>query len=295
MTKRFHLSFALCLLTAAALPAALAGSAAPTPDRANRPLPHMAARVDVLVGGVARPQYPASDQWYIEALEGRDYEIRITNPYPVRVAVALSVDGMNTIDARHTTAADGRKWVLGPHETITLSGWQVSLSEARRFHFTTEARSYGQSLGTTENLGVISAVFFRERARRPQPATMDSAAVPESSRAGASSSGASGGAQGEARGERDGAAARPAPKSAPAREADEYAATGIGRPTDHSVQQVSIDLDDTPSASVSIRYEFRRHLVRLGVLPAAQPDDEPLARRQQSKGFAPGFCPEPKR
>ena len=79
------------------------------------------------------------------------------------MAVALAVDGLNTIDARHTAAADARKWVLEPYETITISGWQTSRTEARRFEFTTEERSYGQALGKTANLGVISAVFFKER------------------------------------------------------------------------------------------------------------------------------------
>ena len=58
------------------------------------------------------------------------------------MAVALSVDGLNTIDARETTAADARKWVLDPYQTVTISGWQTSQTEARRFEFTTEARSY---------------------------------------------------------------------------------------------------------------------------------------------------------
>ena len=87
----------------------------------------------------------------------------LRNPYAVRVAVALSVDGLNTIDARQTTAAAARKWVLEPYETVTISGWQTSQTEARRFEFTTEERSYGHALGKTANLGVISAVFFKER------------------------------------------------------------------------------------------------------------------------------------
>ena len=81
----------------------------------------------------------------------------------VRVAVALSVDGLNTIDASHVSAADARKWVLGPHETVTISGWQVNQAQARRFEFTTEQRSYAQALGKTDNLGVITAVLFKER------------------------------------------------------------------------------------------------------------------------------------
>ena len=83
--------------------------------------------------------------------------------------MALSVDGLNTIDARETTAAEARKWVLGPYETVTISGWQTSQLEAHRFEFTTEARSYGQALGKTANLGVISAVFFKESGEPSDP------------------------------------------------------------------------------------------------------------------------------
>ena len=146
--------------------------------------------------------------------------IRLHNPYAVRVAVALSVDGLNTIDARQTTATDARKWVLDPHQTVTISGWQTSQTEARRFEFTTEARSYGQSLGATANLGVISAAFFKERVSSVVPdreashdAEAPTAAAPP--------------------GPAEGGLLRPAEKRA-----DEYAATGMGRRTGHAVTQV---------------------------------------------------------
>ena len=124
---------------------------------------HPTGEVDILVNGAAQRRYAHDGRWYVEARKGREYAIRLRNPYRVRVAVALSVDGLNTIDARETTAVDARKWVLGPYETVTISGWQTSQPEARRFEFTTEAQSYGQALGKTANLGVISAVFFKER------------------------------------------------------------------------------------------------------------------------------------
>ena len=127
------------------------------------PVRHPEGHIDILVDGVAQRRYAHEGRSYVEALKGREYAIRMRNPYPVRVAVALSVDGLNTIDARETTAADARTWVLGPYETVTISGWQTSQTEARRFEFTTEARSYGQALGKTANLGVISVVFFKER------------------------------------------------------------------------------------------------------------------------------------
>ena len=75
---------------------------------------------------------------------------------------------------------------------------------------------------------------------------------------------------------------------------DEYAATGMGRRTDHAVTQVWLDLEDAPAQTVNIRYEFRPQLVRLGILPPA-PTADPLQRRERARGFEPGFSPEPPR
>ena len=231
--------------------------------------------VEILVGGAPQQRYAHAGRWYVEALKGQEYAIRLHNPYGVRVAVALSVDGLNTIDARQTTAADARKWVLDPYQTVTISGWQTSQTEARRFEFTTEARSYGQSLGATANLGVISAAFFKERAR---------IVVPE-----ASNDTAGGAAPGLPRA-RQGASAAAGKRE----RADEYAATGMGRRTGHAVTQVWLDLEDAPAQMVNIRYEFRPQLVRLGILPSA-PTADALQRRERARGFEPGFCPVPPR
>src|SRR5688500_11766544 len=120
-------------------------------------------QVEILVNGVPQARYAHQGRWYVEALKGCEYAIRLRNRYPVRVAVALSVDGLNTIDAQHTTSSGARKWVLEPYQTVTISGWQINRSEARKFEFTTEPNSYAQALGKAANLGVISAAFFRER------------------------------------------------------------------------------------------------------------------------------------
>jgi hypothetical protein len=235
---------------------------------------HVAPDIDVVVDGVPRPRYAHHGRWYVEALRGKEYAIRLRNPYGVRVAVALSVDGLNTIDARETSAAEARKWVLAPHSTVTIRGWQTSRTEARRFEFTTEARSYGQALGRTDNLGVISAVFYREKlAGIVRDAT----------------------GQADRRAE---APARPTahPPAAAAEKSqadEEYAATGMGRPTDHAVTRVWLDLEDTPSQTVNIRYEFRSGLVRLGILPAV-PADDALTRRERARGFDDGFAPVPR-
>lgn len=255
----------------------LALSAGSYPVMSASPARHSAGEVEILVGGVPQAHYAHEGRWYVEAHKGREYAIRLRNPYPVRVAVALSVDGLNTIDARETTAADARKWVLGPYETVTISGWQTSRTEARRFEFTTEERSYSQALGKTANLGVISAAFFKERMPVVAPQTSN---------------------EHETRREQAPRAAAPAQDAASAvgrdKKAEEYAATGMGRRTDHAVTQVWLDLEEAAAQIVNIRYEFRPQLVKLGILPPA-PTADPLQRRERARGFEPGFCPEPKR
>ena len=269
MNQRFAYLMAAGLALAAGPHAVISASPEPRPVAVGE--------VDIIVDGARQPRYAHGGRWYVEARKGREYAIRLRNPYAVRVAVALSVDGLNTIDARETTAAHARKWVLDPYETVTISGWQTSQLEARRFEFTTEARSYGQALGKTANLGVISVVFFRERVPTVMRDTLK-----------------------DDRGRRMPAPPSSAPPeqeaaSAAAKRADnEFAATGMGRRTDHAVTQVWLDLEDAPAQTVNIRYEFRPQLVRLGILPPA-PTADPLQRRERAHGFEPGFSPEPTR
>lgn len=262
---------------AAALTFALA-AAAPT---------HAAARggfeLSVLVDGAPRPEFHKGGTVYVEALKGREYALRLTNPFGVRVGVALAVDGLNTVDASHRDAASATKWILEPYQSIVLEGWQVNLSDARRFVFTGERDSYGAALGRTENLGVIEAVFFREKVRRPVP-VMPRACDSGGSSGRPPSEAPAPRAKGEAEGSRQ-------EKSAASSLADEYAATGMGDRTRHDVTRVDVDLERTPAARLRIRYEFRPQLVRLGILPA---EDDRLARRERARGFD-RFCPEPDR
>src|SRR6476619_7029176 len=127
--------------------------------------------LDILVAGRPLEEYYARSKSYVEAVPGSEYEVRVRNPFPFRVAVALSVDGLNTIDARRSTAWSASKWVIEPYGTISINGWQMSSERARRFYFTSEQDSYGAKLGQTSNLGVVSAVFFRERRPIAVPVT----------------------------------------------------------------------------------------------------------------------------
>jgi hypothetical protein len=233
--------------------------------------------ITVLVDGDARPEYVHRGILYVEALRGSDYTLRLTNPTPHRVAVALSVDGLNTIDARHSDAFSASKWVLDPYESAEIAGWQVNQQTARRFVFTGERDSYGAAIGITKNLGVIEAVFYRERPRR-----VDVYVDPQQEER-------SGAARDSASGQAPPSAAIPPQSKKQNALSDDYAATGMGGRKRHEVQRVFFDIDPQPIASVRIRYEFRPQLVKLGVLDG---HPSPLERRERARGFD-GFCPEP--
>jgi hypothetical protein len=251
--------------------------------------------VEVLVDGRPLEEYYARGRRYVEALDGAEYEVRVRNPLGVRVAVALSVDGLNTIDARRSSAQDASKWVIEPYQTITITGWQMSSERARRFYFTNERNSYGAKLGQTANLGNISAVFFRERRsvgvvvpppRRPYPMEDGEREPTERSKNAPSTS--------TGRDEARAGAAQPRKAEAYPAPDDDYAATGIGRNVRNDVRWVHLDLESRPSAEVTIRYEYRDALVRLGVIPRPYPRPEPLQRRERATGFSDrSYCPEP--
>jgi len=251
------LSFAVILVTTV-----LGIAVQNTPERTTKAYPNF--DLEVLVNGRPLTEYYARGRTYIEALQSAEYELRVRNNSADRIAVALSVDGLNTIDARHSSAWNASKWVIEPYQTITISGWQMSSERARRFYFTNERDSYGAKLGQTANLGVIAAVFFRER-NRPVPITPPSIT-------------------------RDKMESAPSARGQSVqRQDDDYAATGIGRNVHHDVRWVDMDLESRSVGDVTIRYEYYSALLKLGVVPRSR-EPYPLQRREDSRGFS----PEPK-
>ena len=255
--------------------------------------------VEVIVAGRPAMEYAARGRRYIEALENAEYELRIHNPTGSRVAVALAVDGLNSIDARHTSAWDAHKWVIEPYGTIDVRGWQMSSESARRFYFTTERDSYAAKLGQASNLGVISAVFFRER--RPitilpvTPGPRRNQELEKDQRSDWPNSGTTPQNAPSSTGEasRDAAKQRSVSPSYYPPPDDESAATGIGRSVSNGVQWRKMDLDPRPAGEVTIRYEYRSALVRLGIIPRDYPRPDVLNRRERAQGFEPKYCPEP--
>lgn len=246
--------------------------------------------VQILVNGRPLEEYYARGKSYVEAIEGAEYEVRIRNPLPIRVAVALSVDGLNTIDARRTTAWNASKWVIEPYGEINITGWQMSSERARRFYFTSERDSYGAKLGQTSNLGVIQAVIFRERRPIVVPVTPPPRPRPtyeEDGRRDSSSAAPSARGKYESLSKQKQGGVTAVPD-------DDYAATGIGRSIQNDVRWVNLELESRPEGEVLIRYEYYPALVRLGIVPRPYRRPDTLRRREAASGFEDRrYSPEP--
>ena len=237
--------------------------------------------LEILVNGQPLHEFAARNATYVEAVKHAEYSLRLKNRTGQRMAVALSVDGLNTIDAKTGSAQKASKWVLDPWQTVTIEGWQIGTDNARKFFFTSEDKSYGAWLGKTSNLGVIEAVAYREFVPPPPPRgpyleqeKKDSSRM----RSGESSAPHSAGK------------AAPAPAEGLD---DDMAATGIGRKIDNRVTRVQMRLDPRPAAHLRLRYEYRQQLVSLGVLPSYE-EEQALARRERALGFDDfDFAPDP--
>ena len=235
-----------------------------------------ALSLEILVNGKPLNELAARGTTYIEAVRHSEYSIRLRNNTGSRLAVALAVDGLNTIDAKTSDPKRASKWVLDPWRTITIDGWQIGPDTARKFFFTSEDKSYGAWLGKISNLGVVEAVAYREFTPPPPRESVLRKDRDESARMGSHES----------------AAPQSAGKAAPA-PPDDYAATGIGRKIDNRVTRVHLKLEANPAARLRLRYEYRQQLVSLGVLPSPE-EEQALARRERARGFDDfDFAPDP--
>lgn len=103
---------------------------------------------------------------FVAAKPEERYAVRLHNPLPVRVAVNLSVDGLNTITGKPSGIAEGSKWIIEPHSYVTIRGWQIDADKARRFFFTNKQKTYAAwrssaaNQDLSVNCGIIGAAFF---------------------------------------------------------------------------------------------------------------------------------------
>jgi hypothetical protein len=181
---------------------------------------------------------------YLQALNGKNYSIRVSNYSRARVGLVIAVDGRNIISGdRSNLSPRERMYVVGPRQSSTYSGWRTGRDQVNRFYFTDEGGSYAAAWGDKSAMGVIAVAAFAEIVQ-----DYSRSQQPRSSR-----------------------------KSAPS--AAEEAGTGFGE-SEHSPSRV---VDFTPERNAFgayfIKYEWRDGLCQRGVLDCAPP---PPAQEQLS-------------
>ncbi len=96
----------------------------------------------------------------LQALLGRSYRIRLRNLTAGHLGLVVAIDGLNTYGNEPVSGdAMDRKWILRPFQEVTLSGWQISATEALQFQFATPSRSHS-ALDTLR--GVIQVSVYLE-------------------------------------------------------------------------------------------------------------------------------------
>lgn len=194
-------------------------------------------------------EFADNKQTLLKVRANEEYSIIVRNPLPVRVAVAVSIDGLNSIDGKRTSPRSAKKWIIAPNSSITVSGWQTSKQTLRKFLFTEQTASLAQwqenkeGKPYTRNLGVIGAAWFwnqnelEDALRPPQPFVEDSAPAAESGSRNKSS-------------------------AAPSARAERSAGTGMGRQQQNRVTEVAFDANAgmfSVKDVMKIYYEFAQN------------------------------------
>lgn len=285
-------------------------------------LPGSLVDLQVRVDGRQAPLYPAPDgsgRFYLEARKGSRYEVEVRNRTNSRLGVLLAVDGLNVVSGEREVlrpgTRPGRMYVLGPWDDVTVRGWRQSLEDIRSFTFVDEQASYAARTDKANSkMGWIELCVYRERGRpqvyqptrpwlrddeyggareeRDRRADGDAPAAAAPAEAPRSAEKRAAGPDSEGR-ERagslgySGSAEPPPPSSAPGRQS--YPGTGWGERQSDPVVTVEFEPELYPAESMTLRYEYRSALVRLGILPQ-RPYRDRLAERDSGRG---GFAKPP--
>jgi hypothetical protein len=274
---------------AALLPLLLAAA----PARAHQPWPAPVqpgnlVGLGVEVEGSTAPLYAAVDgsgRYYLEARQGARYTLHLSNRTGERVAVLMTVDGLNVISGeRQAVDQRGRMYVLDPWESADIQGWRASLDDVRRFTFVDEKASYAARSGKANSrMGWIELAVYRERHRYTYRQAPDVSA--QSPRAEAPSAGAR-----EKSGKDDRDDAQAGKRAQGGLAAPSYPGTGWGEQTHDPVRVVDFEAESSPAERITLRYEYASALRALGILPWQAARDR-LRERDRGEG---GFAQPPK-
>ncbi len=240
----------------------------------------MSVKVDVLVNDKAVTTYNHKGKTYIEGRVGSEFKLRLKNNTYGRVLVIPSVDGLSIIDGK--PASDkSQGYVLSSQQELIVPGWLKSNQEAAKFVFEDSGVSYSAKKGEgTTNCGVVGVMVFNEKI--VYNSIYYNSLSPFYDNFGNYPTGVRGMASMNSIGGNVTATAMSASLSS--KEPVEKVGTGMGENTSFATTKVDFKRQDTPLEIVSLFYDTRKNLEKLGIKFREEPK-EPNPFPNYSSGF----------
>jgi hypothetical protein len=141
----------------------------------------MRVGLEILVDGKPMRTIQHHGKTYLPVLRlGTEYEIRVRNYGPYRVAAMISVDGLSVLNGQ-PASEDHPGYIVAPRSSIVIKGWRRNMESVAAFSFEERDKSYAARVGRPENIGVLGLIAVEELAARPRPLpTEKRARAPES-------------------------------------------------------------------------------------------------------------------
>lgn len=122
--------------------------------------------VRVLAGERLIPtrEYTHRDKTYIEAKMGQRFTVEVRNLTAEPVEIVMSVDGLDIHDLK---IASHQKpgFVIGRYSTHRFEGFRVSQQDVASFRFGAIEAAYAALMDSPNNIGVIGVAVFQEKER----------------------------------------------------------------------------------------------------------------------------------
>lgn len=212
----------------------------------------------------ALPVYASSAGRFVAGTPGNEYSLRLRNRSGSDVLAVVSVDGVNVLSGESASPDQGG-YVIPAYGALEIKGWRKSLERVVAFYFTDLGDSYAARTGRPDDVGVIGVAVFERK-----PLEIDPAEEPHRSLRRQAPAAASGRADANA-------------------EADAKLGTGHGRSEASSARVVSFErATSTPAQVIALRYDSRRNLLAMGVIPSRPRRPDPFP-----DPFPGGFTPDP--
>lgn len=177
--RRWYLTFWSCLVlivpffTASGSVRADSPWAPPPPprDRGFYVMPperRMDVGLECLVDGRSVPVVHYAGRTYLVVPRlGAQYEIRVWNRGPRRIAALVGVDGLSVITGK-PVADDQLGYLVDPQRSVLIKGWRRNLDTVAAFTFNRGEDSHASRMGYPEKIGQITLLAIEEAAPRPR-------------------------------------------------------------------------------------------------------------------------------